>query len=653
KAPLRGGAPEFGTVNVQVPGIREPDIVGNNGTFIFLARRGVVEAYRAWPPSNITLAATLDLNSIVEGSLGGGRLVIKDSLGEHTVAVVDYKATVRGVLVYGGGLIALGVATPSIPLVAPKTFIAYFTPGLRLKWIEFLPGAFYDARLFNDTLLVVTWSMSPIRPIILRAAGNNTVADAGFKGNAFLAGLGRDAVVVSAINMSTGKGSYSIIVGTRPYSLYVSPKGNVYLAVAGTDYLRKVLGANFSLGDLEEKLRSLPKQSGFPTPVFLPRGNTTIVRFKATPGSVEPAAHTTITGTVRKQWQIDEYEGFLRVVVDDPYSGDVSLYVFNATTLTPLSSLHHIAVRERIHAVRFLGNMLYVVTYRRVDPLFAINLTVPEKPRIIGFLKAPGFDEYLHPLPGGKLLGVGREGGRLRVTLYSLQNGAPLVLSRIYVGGKEARWVWSPVLDPRTGHRAFTYHPRLSLLLLPVRIGFAAAKPGAAGLAGDGVALVQVDLTRGVLRLRGFIPHPGVERATYIDSIGYSIAPSNPVRVKAFNTTSAAIVAESTMPATTSIAEILRDPAKYAGRSVVVEGVFMGWKASSAGPPPVTRSDWVLRQDGYEIYVAATKPGTMPGDPVKDAGRLIVRVTAVVKISPKRVPYLDPIEVQVVGGIEE
>ena len=51
----------------------------------------------------------------------------------------------------------------------------------------------------------------------------------------------------------------------------------------------------------------------------------------------------------------------------------------------------------------------YGVTYRQVDPLFSVDLSDPENPKILGELKIPGFSEYLHPYGDGKLLGIGMD----------------------------------------------------------------------------------------------------------------------------------------------------------------------------------------------------------------------------------------------------
>lgn len=53
--------------------------------------------------------------------------------------------------------------------------------------------------------------------------------------------------------------------------------------------------------------------------------------------------------------------------------------------------------------------MAYVVTFRQTDPLFAIDVSDPTRPKVLGELKIPGFSEYLHPVGDGLLLGVGRD----------------------------------------------------------------------------------------------------------------------------------------------------------------------------------------------------------------------------------------------------
>ena len=69
---------------------------------------------------------------------------------------------------------------------------------------------------------------------------------------------------------------------------------------------------------------------------------------------------------------------------------------------------------EQIKSVRWFDDLAIVVTFRQVDPLYAVDLTDPEHPRLLGELKIPGFSEYLHPLGGRRLIGLGQDADAAR-----------------------------------------------------------------------------------------------------------------------------------------------------------------------------------------------------------------------------------------------
>jgi uncharacterized secreted protein with C-terminal beta-propeller domain len=64
---------------------------------------------------------------------------------------------------------------------------------------------------------------------------------------------------------------------------------------------------------------------------------------------------------------------------------------------------------EQIYAVRFLGNKGFVVTFRRADPLYVLDLSDATDPKTVGELKTPGFSNYLFPVGSNLLLGVGQD----------------------------------------------------------------------------------------------------------------------------------------------------------------------------------------------------------------------------------------------------
>jgi hypothetical protein len=62
---------------------------------------------------------------------------------------------------------------------------------------------------------------------------------------------------------------------------------------------------------------------------------------------------------------------------------------------------------EQVYGVRFVGERVYVVTFRCIDPLYVIDIADDEAPFIAGELTLPGFSDYLQPVGSDLLLGVG------------------------------------------------------------------------------------------------------------------------------------------------------------------------------------------------------------------------------------------------------
>jgi uncharacterized secreted protein with C-terminal beta-propeller domain len=96
---------------------------------------------------------------------------------------------------------------------------------------------------------------------------------------------------------------------------------------------------------------------------------------------------------------------------------------------------------EQVYAVRFVGSRAYVVTFRRTDPLYVLDLANPTDPLIAGELKAPGFSDYLVPLGDALLLGVGKDANDaglvqgVKVALFDVSNpAAPKELAQRLIG---------------------------------------------------------------------------------------------------------------------------------------------------------------------------------------------------------------------------
>ena len=144
------------------------------------------------------------------------------------------------------------------------------------------------------------------------------------------------------------------------------------------------------------------------------KNHTEIYAFSLNKTALSLKASGSVPGTIDNQYAIDQNGGFLRVTTTDyDYARDVdisALYVLDGS-LQIVGKLHDFAPDEQVKSTRFLGDLAYVVTFRNTDPLFAIDLSDPTAPKILGKVKLPGFSEYLHPLSDTLLLGVGYSGG--------------------------------------------------------------------------------------------------------------------------------------------------------------------------------------------------------------------------------------------------
>jgi len=126
-----------------------------------------------------------------------------------------------------------------------------------------------------------------------------------------------------------------------------------------------------------------------------------------------------VDGVIRDRWSMDAVDGAdgpeLRVVVGpNQNTGNFSSLVTfrqEGNDLVESGRLDDLGVGEEVESVRWFDTLAIVVTFRQVDPLYAVDLTVPGQPRLTGTLKIPGYSAYLHPLGRHRLLGLGQAQG--------------------------------------------------------------------------------------------------------------------------------------------------------------------------------------------------------------------------------------------------
>ncbi len=116
---------------------------------------------------------------------------------------------------------------------------------------------------------------------------------------------------------------------------------------------------------------------------------------------------TLVPGSPLTQYSMDEYNGNFRIITTQ-WSPERStgLYILDKD-LKKIGDLTSIAPGENFQSSRFIGNKLFLVTFKQIDPLFAIDVSDVKQPKILGELKIPGFSTYLHPYDENHLIGLG------------------------------------------------------------------------------------------------------------------------------------------------------------------------------------------------------------------------------------------------------
>ncbi|PWB38224.1 MAG: hypothetical protein C3F02_04430 [Parcubacteria group bacterium] len=141
-----------------------------------------------------------------------------------------------------------------------------------------------------------------------------------------------------------------------------------------------------------------------------------------------------VPGTLLNQFSLDESQGYLRVAtnVGGWFNAAIGgsnaqsandVYVLN-DKLKIQGSVLDLGLTEQIYSIRFIGDMAYLVTFRQTDPFYVLDLSNPKKPELKGQLKIPGYSSYLHPLSDKRLVGIGQESGKLKLSLFDVSNPA-------------------------------------------------------------------------------------------------------------------------------------------------------------------------------------------------------------------------------------
>jgi uncharacterized secreted protein with C-terminal beta-propeller domain len=263
---------------------------------------------------------------------------------------------------------------------------------------------------------------------------------------------------------------------------------------------------------------------------------TNIARFTVDGTSISYSGGGMVQGSLLNQFSMDEFDGNLRVATTEWNRESVnSVYILDRN-MNQIGSVENLAPGERIFSVRFMGEMGYVVTFRQVDPLFVLDLSDPENPKVTGELKVPGFSNYLHPISQDVLLGIGQDvdenTGRqqgIKLSLFDVSDsGKPREIGNLILGDSGS---YAEVLH---NHKALMLKPDDDLIAFDATLNIYSDKLTREAF--NGLLVIKASET-GELELIKEISNDGiygdyVKRPVYIDDILYYVLDD---QIRAFN----------------------------------------------------------------------------------------------------------------------
>ena len=446
----RSDNPEFSATNIQVQNVDEPDYIKTDGKYLYVVNQNwltIIDAYPA-ETSKVILKIALDVEqqNIENIFLNGDKLVIFYYGSSQTYGIAQYDFA-------------------PYPIYTPKTFSMIIDVSDREKpkiVTKFeIDGSFVSSRMIGDIVYLVTNSgvdyTNPIIPRIMEDSSIilpdvyrfpnpepnytfNTVTSFNVAGNlknseTFLMGYS-NTIYVSEKNI------YITYQKNIPYTYYdtmnkdrffevvvpLLPKGiqdqirAIQNDVGIDPYAKWIKISNL----LQDTYNNLPKDEKeklfnqiqksieeYDTRIQSDTTRTVIHKIGLDNGDLKYVSNSEVPGYLLNQFSMDESGNRFRIATTSESfsrsgsSPSSNVYVLDES-LKQVGSLTKIAPDERIYSTRFMGDKLYLVTFKQIDPFFVIDLST-DSPKILGALKIPGFSNYLQPYDENHIIGIGRD----------------------------------------------------------------------------------------------------------------------------------------------------------------------------------------------------------------------------------------------------
>ncbi|MGD0152466.1 MAG: beta-propeller domain-containing protein [Thermacetogeniaceae bacterium] len=586
-----GAATDFSTTNNQVAGVDEADIVKSDGSYLYVKSGQKIDILAAYPPDSAKVLSSLTFdNSPVGLFVYGSQLLVisqQEPLMRPMIAVPNIVAP-------GGGAFRPAPLSPGLKIsvydTADKT-------APRLKDSFAITGADYvDSRMIGGYVYLIANTplnlgqyqndgQNDVRlPEIVEGNGGVTTFPATAIQHFDIPYPSYNYTMVQAYNMNALTRKTSIFLTGATQQVFVSAQ-NIYLTSQDPvdpipifqkylDRLTPLLPSSLTsqLQDPqipeEQKLEQLAAVlamgnntgpgnqaeiaqvvSELRQDMVKAQDQTLVQKFRITGYDAVFQVKATVPGQVLNQFSIDEQDGYFRIATTtrDPQNWNNSsnnIFVYGPD-LQLAGQLTGLAPGEQIYSARFLGQRAYLVTYKQIDPFFVVDLADPASPKVLGYLKIPGFSDYLHPYDDNHIIGIGKdttpnlqENGMprptgLKIALFDVTNPEqPRELSRYALpDGSDSTALYD--------HKAFLFSQAKHLLALPVS---SSQNIGSQYSYWQGAYVFNISLDQGIT-LKGTIDHSdssqlqtnnqyllpyqqygNVQRILYINDVLYTVS---------------------------------------------------------------------------------------------------------------------------------
>jgi len=512
---------DYSATNIQVAGVDEADIVKTDGEYVYLVSGNRIIIMEAYPPEQARVLSEIELEGTAIGIfINGDRLVVF----EHETPHYDYY-DMPAVREYAREYAIM-------PYVSPRVLIKVYdisdreNPELQRELSA--NGQYISSRMIGDYAYVVVnepvyeendeinlpriYSDGTEKEISATDIYYSDVVDYYYM---------YTTIIAINIQEDNQEPTYETILLGASSNLYVS-MNNIYLTfpVWGRD-----------VGDV---------------------GKTSVHRIHIEGGVMNYTASGEVPGMVLNQFSMDEYAGYFRVATTTyGQTTDNNVYVLDMS-LNVTGSVTGLAPTETIYSARFMGERGYLVTFKKVDPLFVIDLTDPYNPRELGYLKVTGYSDYLHPYDENHIIGIGKEttdAGEfawyqgVKISLFDVSDvNNPVEIDKLEIGDRNTD---SPVLND---HKAFLFDRARNLMVMPILEAEVDQSKYPGGVPANaygeyvwqGAYVFDISIDNG-LQVKGRITHIeeptdleqgyyysyspfSVERSLYIDDILYTIS---------------------------------------------------------------------------------------------------------------------------------